>query len=257
MIQEIDHLVILVNDLDTAVADYTALGFAVTPGGEHAGGATHNALVPFADGTYLELIAFLRDEPGHRWARQQATGEGLVDFALLPGAIDDDIAAAHSRGLAYEGPTPGGRLRPDGERLEWQIGAPPTPDMPFLCADVTPRELRVPGGEARIHPNGTLGIAELTIAVHNARTSAERYQALLGIEPIVLDENTVSFGMGSARITLAAPAGNAPADSALRARLASRGEGPLAFALHAAGSVAGAILDERLTHGVDINLVAT
>src|SRR4051794_8519489 len=49
MIRAIDHVVILVNDLAATVADYTALGFTVTPGGEHTGGATHNALVVFAD----------------------------------------------------------------------------------------------------------------------------------------------------------------------------------------------------------------
>ena len=30
------------------------------PGGEHAGGVTHNALVCFADGSYLEIVAFRR-----------------------------------------------------------------------------------------------------------------------------------------------------------------------------------------------------
>jgi catechol 2,3-dioxygenase-like lactoylglutathione lyase family enzyme len=256
MIRGIDHLVILVSDLEAAVADYAALGFTVTRGGEHAGGATHNALVPFADGTYLELIAFLRDEPGHRWARHAALGEGLVDFALLPDAIEEDIAAARARGVDYKGPTPGGRLRPDGERVEWQIGEPPTPDLPFLCADVTARELRVPPGDSREHANGATGIAELTIAVHDARASAARYEALLGLPPAVLDEHTISFGLGASRITLAAPASHAPADSALRARLAARGEGPLAFALRSGTSTAGALLDARLSHGVDIDLVA-
>jgi catechol 2,3-dioxygenase-like lactoylglutathione lyase family enzyme len=255
MIAAIDHLVILVRDLDATIADYTALGFNVVPGGEHADGNTHNALVAFADGSYLELIAFKREAPGHRWWGHSAE-EGLVDFALLPDAIEADIAAARGRGLAYEGPTPGGRLRPDGQRLEWQIGAPPTPDMPFLCADVTPRELRVPGGDARVHPNGATGISELTIAVRDAPASAARYQALLGIEPVVLDAHTVAFGLGGARITLAAPSSAAPADAALSARLAGRGEGPLAFALRAGTGTGGAVLDQRLTHGVDIDLVA-
>ena len=60
MITGIDHIVILVADLDRAQAEYAAAGFTVVPGGEHAGGLTHNALVAFADGTYLELLAFRR-----------------------------------------------------------------------------------------------------------------------------------------------------------------------------------------------------
>ena len=94
MIRAIDHIVILVNDLQAAIDDYAALGFSVAPGGTHADGATHNALIIFADDTYLELIAFLREAPTHYWWRHVASGEGLIDYALLPSAIADDVAAA-------------------------------------------------------------------------------------------------------------------------------------------------------------------
>ena len=43
MLTRLDHLVILVSDLDPAVVDYEPLGFAVTAGGEHADGLTRNA----------------------------------------------------------------------------------------------------------------------------------------------------------------------------------------------------------------------
>ena len=59
MIRQIDHIVILVNELEQAIADYTGLGFTVVRGGDHPGGATHNALVVFADGAYFELILVL------------------------------------------------------------------------------------------------------------------------------------------------------------------------------------------------------
>src|SRR5581483_682481 len=163
MITAIDHVVILVEDLDAAIADYAALGFTVAPGGTHADGATHTALVVLADGTYLELIAFRRPAPEHHWWRLVAAGEGLIDFALLPSAIADDVAAARARGLALEGPVPGGRLRPDGVRVAWQTARSATPDLPFLCGDVTPRDLRVPGGSLRVHPNGVAGVAGLAI----------------------------------------------------------------------------------------------
>ena len=59
MLNRLDHLVILVRDLDQAVREYEVLGFTVTSGGEHADGLTRNALIPFRDGSYLELVAFL------------------------------------------------------------------------------------------------------------------------------------------------------------------------------------------------------
>src|SRR5947209_3775333 len=106
MMLGIDHIVILVGDLAVATADYTTLGFTVVQGGEHTDGATHNALVAFADGSYLELIAFKRPAPAHRWWRHVAEGEGLVDFALPPDAIAADLATVQHRGLAYQGPLP-------------------------------------------------------------------------------------------------------------------------------------------------------
>ncbi|MER3459556.1 MAG: hypothetical protein C4309_13850, partial [Chloroflexota bacterium] len=45
----LDHIVILVRDLAKAIEDYTALGFTIIPGGEHQGGASHNALIAFAE----------------------------------------------------------------------------------------------------------------------------------------------------------------------------------------------------------------
>ncbi len=52
----VDHIVIMVPDLNAAIRDYTELGFTVIPGGSHPAG-THNALIAFADGAYIELIA--------------------------------------------------------------------------------------------------------------------------------------------------------------------------------------------------------
>ena len=62
MLNRLDHLVILVRDLDQAIREYEVLGFTVIPGGEHADGLTRNALIPFRDGSYLELVPFLDPE---------------------------------------------------------------------------------------------------------------------------------------------------------------------------------------------------
>ena len=64
----IDHLVIVVKDLQQAANDYQQLGFTVVPGGKHPVGS-HNVLISFADGSYLEVIAFYREAIDHRWWR--------------------------------------------------------------------------------------------------------------------------------------------------------------------------------------------
>jgi hypothetical protein len=255
MIRAIDHMVILVEDLAAASRDYTALGFTVTPGGEHADGATHNALIVFADDSYLELIAFKRAAPEHRWWHHAAHGEGLIDFALLPTAIEEDVAAARGRGLAFGQPRAGGRLRPDGRRVEWRSAQPETPDLPFLCGDVTPRALRVPEGAARHHANGALGIAEVSVAVSDLLASSGRYQALLGAEPAGLAVTISGFGearfaLGAAEIRLDGADSSSPAG----ARLASRGEGPLALRLRTDTASSTGLLDTARAHGVPIRL---
>ena len=240
MIYAIDHVVILVHDLAAATSDYAALGFTVTPGGVHADGATHNALVAFADGSYLELIAFRRAAPDHIWWRHTTNGEGLIDFALLPDAIDEDVAAARMRGLDFAGHFSGGRERPDGVRFAWKTASPDTPVLPFLCGDVTPRDLRVPTGAARLHPNGVTGIARVLVATRDPAVSAARYRALLGIEGTTVAAG-VSFELGASAIVL----------TALNER--HRREGPCALELRGGASVD---LDPAITHGVPIRLGA-
>ncbi len=193
----LDHVVIGVHDLELASAQWTVAGFIVVPGGAHTNAPTHNALIGFADGNYLELIA---RRPG---ATEAATGlsarllrlepdEGLVDFALHTSDLAATVAAARAAGLTLSDPAPSGRARPDGVHLAWASSRPASPDLPFLITDTTPRDLRVPGGVAAQHPNGVTGIAHLGVQVHDLDASSARYQALLGVEPLPWREDDVA-----------------------------------------------------------------
>ena len=174
----LDHVVLVARDLEAAMADHRRRGFTVTPGGDHADGLTHNALVPFRDGTYLEIVAF--HEPAHAvthpWWKIAAEGGGFADFALL----SDDLAADHPiglKGMVTRSSAVGGRTRPDGTRLEWRTAMLSTP-LPFLIEDVTARELRVPGGAAAQHANGAAGIANVTVGARNLADAEWRYARL-------------------------------------------------------------------------------
>lgn len=208
----IDHLVILVADLEQAIADYGALGFTVQRGGSHAAGSTHNALVGFGDGSYLELISFLRPDPQHRWGGWAAVGhQGFVDFALIPPAMDKMLRDARAAGLEYRGPLEGGRTRPDGALLRWQIATPPSRDLPFLCTDLSPRSLRVREGAVRQHANGVSAIHTITVQVDDLPASVSRYRALLGCDPLPAhgEPSTAQaeFSVGRSRLRLLAGGG--------------------------------------------------
>ena len=265
----LDHVVIAVTDLEAAMADYRALGFTVVAGGSHPGRTSHNALVVFEDGSYLELIAWKSYNAAERWCVEHAKhGEGLMDFALLPGDTPAVIAAAKARGLALDGPIDGGRKRPDGAELKWQTGRQATFDLPFLCGDVTPRTLRVPEGEVRRHANGAAGIESVVVAVHDLEVSIARYRALVGDEAVVGKPRHLStpalrvavVRLGRTDIVLAAPEGGedpqADIGRRVRERLATRGEGPVAITLRLAKGREPSAFEEARTHRVPMDAVA-
>lgn len=264
----LDHVVIAVSDLEIAMADYRALGFTVVAGGSHPGRTSHNALVVFADGSYLELIAWKSPNPAERWCVEHGKhGDGLMDFALLPDDTAAVIAAARARGLVLNGPVDGGRKRPDGAELKWQTGRQVTFDLPFLCGDVTPRSLRVPEGDVRVHPNGVTGIASVTVAVRDLGESLGRYRALVGGEGAVEAACTVAAAglrtaavrLGETDIVLASPEGDA-ADTVIgrvvRERLATRGEGPAAMTLRLASGAMSIAFEPGRTHRVPMDTIA-
>lgn len=252
----LDHIVIAVTDLDEAVRDYETLGFTVLPGGEHPRGS-RNALVVFEDGSYLEIIAFPRPVPDFRWWQVLSdAGSGLVDYALLPESMDDALAQARSSGLVIDGPIDGARLQPDGARLAWQTARSPESDVPFLCADVTPRALRVPEGKVRQHKNGVTGVAAVSVAVRDLGASAARYRALLGQAPVALGAvpglgfGLVQFQLG--RQTLSLAEGRAEACEGLTRHLGRRGQGPYAISFYGPKDQ---VLDRGLAHGARLEIV--
>ncbi|MEY2620183.1 MAG: hypothetical protein RIT26_3 [Pseudomonadota bacterium] len=177
----LDHLVIAVHDLESAMQKHRNQGYHVIVGGKHPGRLSHNALVVFEDGSYFELIAWSADAPAEAWWHiLQQQGEGLIDFALLPQSTARVVAQAQARGLDIVGPLDGGRMRPDGVELKWTTARQNSRDLPFLCGDVTPRALRVPEGELRRHPNGARGVGRVIVSVTHLEASVQRYRQFLG-----------------------------------------------------------------------------
>lgn len=185
MIHGIDHLVIISPDLDKAVADAREAGFTVAPGGTHADGVTHNALIAFADGSYIELIAPTNGIAGkdHRWFPRLYLGGGLVDLCLASDDLMSDVRDINNRDRAYSSPLDNGRARPDGIQLEWKGSMPPGAvgerGWPFLIQDVTPRENRVSTNpEETTHANGAIGVAGVTILAHDLTATTGDFEAI-------------------------------------------------------------------------------
>lgn len=258
----IDHIVIAVRDLEEAVTDYTAAGFTVTPGGEHTSGETHNALIAFSDGTYFELIAWKNTDATNDtpwWHRFQA-GEGFVDYALSVADLDVEVERLRSEGLDVPEPTPGGRLRPDGQAVEWQtlrLDPERHPSLPFYCHSTNDRALRVPSGEAAVHANGVSGVHKIFIGVASLEQAAADYRIVAGI---TLDEDAHNnpaanrwqqFRVGTFNIVLIEPE---EPESELARSIVARGEVPMEVALKSTNDQ-GSSVEPALTHGAKLAIL--
>ena len=239
MATRLDHLVILVPDLEEAVVDYGCLGFGVTPGGEHADGLTRNALVPFRDGTYLELVAFVDPEGGgdNVWGwRGFLPRGGLVDYCAASEGLRADVEKLRGLGFGVDDFGEGGRRLPDGREIRWRSAGIRQAGrvLPFLIEDLTPRERRVPGGPAADHPNGATGISRLEISTRDPDTVGRRLAALTGAPPGSLE-------LGGCELVLVGGEGG-------------HGAGPTAMTLSTDAPENAGRLDPSLTHGVRVTL---
>lgn len=187
MIIGIDHILIAVDDLNTACQCYQRLGFDVVMGGEHPRAGTHNALITLADGCYLELIAVKNpDLAQHVPFANQAlhslkTAHRLAHAALDSSDLQNDAAAIQLHGLAMENIIEGTRQRPDGQVLHWQMANCVDERLPFLIQDITARELRVPQPTKGIGVTSKLN--KLVWQVPALEQRLKQFTQLLGCNP--------------------------------------------------------------------------
>lgn len=182
-----DHLVVRVPDLARGIANFTELGFHVSPGGDH--GITENALIVFKDGTYIELLAPKPDvsvlppatsdldDMGRRWMGWLSRSPGAIDWCV--GVADIDAVLA-----AWSHPSPPSsfsrdfkRQRPDGAVARWRLGSPEDMDLPFLITDTTDRAIRVPPPPLP-HPNGAEGMRKIWLGVADPIAARHRFNRL-------------------------------------------------------------------------------
>ncbi|TIA88844.1 hypothetical protein E3P99_02379 [Wallemia hederae] len=191
----VDHLVFLTTDLARTKQRFLDAGFSVRRGGVHADGRTENELVIFADGTYIELIAFISDEHrrGHWWGTKQP---GWIDWACL-GVKENETGIEEF----YESPKQGGRVLDSGESVKWRVSFPhpcyPRGSIPFYCGDITPRHLRVPVVGIDEHPNGAVGVQGCNLLCTQSALPAATlvYSSILRQEPRHSDSDSAEFSL--------------------------------------------------------------
>jgi Glyoxalase-like domain len=173
----VDHLVYATPDLNRGVAEIEKLlGVRATPGGQHPGRGTRNALITLGPATYLEIIAPDPEQPPPKtprpfgidglkasrlvaWAAKGVDLERLRDEAVRKGARLGQVKS-------------GSRRRPDGVLLSWRYTDPQT----VLADGLVP--FFIDWGQSP-HPAQTAAQGASLIALRAEHPDAQQVQHLL------------------------------------------------------------------------------
>lgn len=218
MAPSVDHIIILL-PYATLVnpPSWITENFTVTPGGRHSDGKTENKLICFRDGTYIELIAFINDDPkkreGHWWDKEfgivdfaftHSHGDAMVHYSELKDRLKKLDLGEGAVGVEYEKPEAGARIRPDGIEIKWEVTFPVVTtgyqrgEVPFFTHDITPRSLRVPFSEESVtHPSSALGVKSLSIFAQESKVSAlvKAYSPILSLSNVASEKDFQNIGL--------------------------------------------------------------
>jgi catechol 2,3-dioxygenase-like lactoylglutathione lyase family enzyme len=232
-ISGIDHLLIVVRDLDRAAATYRRLGFTLSPRAVHSahmGTANHTIML---ERDYFELLTVLAPTQANaKWRQALADGEGLAGLAAATSSAAAAGAAWREAGFAASDILAFSRgvERADGIRMEARFEVVTLPDgaVPamsiFACAQLTRDAVWLP--ELLNHPNTARAIRKLSITTPAPVLAAESWSRALPGATAVSIGGGAQIRIGSHIVELLDPAA-----AAHRYGLAREVERPRALAI--------------------------
>jgi hypothetical protein len=177
LLTKVDHLVYATHDLNRGVEEIEKiLGVRATPGGQHPGRGTRNALITLGPAIYLEIIAPDPEQPPPKTPRPFGI-DGLKESRLVAwaakgsdlGRLRDEAAR---KGARLGEVLSGSRRRTDGVLLSWRYTDPQT----VLADGLVP--FFIDWGQSP-HPARTAAQGASLIALRAEHPDAQRVQRLL------------------------------------------------------------------------------
>ncbi len=202
----IDHAVVGVRDLQHARSGYERLRFRLTQRGHHVGRGTADHCLMFAT-HHVELLGLVDGaRPTHDLDRFLEQREGMMALALHSTDADATRSAWHEAGLASDTCDLGLVLEPETELRFTNVKLPPeaTGGVPlFACVHLTPEPMRQP--EWLEHPNGTVGIASITVTVDEPGALVEPMAQVFGSTNLTETDDTLAVHTGHGVVLFATP----------------------------------------------------
>lgn len=185
----LDHVVVLVKDLDTAAQNWQRLGFTLSPRGTHSAHLGSGNYTIMLDPDYIELLGILNATEHNAPSREflARRGEGLERTAFT--AVDSEALVAEIKALGYAavGPIDFGRpvTLPNGTETaakfrvaQWPVSEAPAGVRIFACQHLTRDAVWIP--ELMRHANTAQRIARVEILSPDPATDAAHMAKLIG-----------------------------------------------------------------------------
>jgi hypothetical protein len=179
VLTQVDHLVYTVPDLKVGIDTAEKLfGVRATPGGQHPGVGTRNALIALGPASYLEIIGPDPDQPKpagpRRFGIDDLKAPRLLTWVAKRQSLDAFAAGAKAHGFDLGAVIPGSRKRPDGVVLKWTYTDPQT----VLADRLVP--YFIDWGTSP-HPSATAAKGVTLVGLRAEHPDAERVQQMLKV----------------------------------------------------------------------------
>jgi len=174
---QVDHIVYATPDLQLGIDTAEKLfGVKATPGGQHPGQGTRNALIALGPATYLEIIGPDPEQPtpagGRRFGIDDLKAPHVLTWVAKGKSLDKFAADAKTHGIDLGAVIPGSRNRPDGVVLKWTYTDPRV----VLADRLIP--YFIDWGSSP-HPSATAAKGVTLVSLRAEHPDAERVQKML------------------------------------------------------------------------------
>jgi hypothetical protein len=178
LLSKVDHLVYAAPDLEMGIKRLEdLLGVRATPGGQHPGLGTRNALIALGPSTYIEIIGPDPDQPRpvgpRRFGIDDLEAPRLVGWVAKGIELEQLVIRARRSGVALGNVISGSRKRPDGVVLSWRYTDPNV----VVANRLVP--YFIDWGKSP-HPAATATPGVTLVALRAEHPDATRVQSMLG-----------------------------------------------------------------------------